>query len=68
MQQQAEIRLQIAQSYREEAIRAAARERQIAAASSGRSSIRRSIGFSIIRIGERLAAESALSSARSAEG
>jgi hypothetical protein len=68
MKSQAEIRLQIAQSYREEAIRAAARERQIAAASSGRSSIRRSIGFSIIRIGERLAAESSLSSARSAEG
>jgi hypothetical protein len=64
----ADFQLQLARSLREESIRDAARQRQIAMALSGRSSIRRSIGFSIIRIGERLAAESSLSSARSAEG
>jgi hypothetical protein len=67
---QAEMRIQIARSYRAEQIREAAQERRIESAPRRRQarSIRRSIGYSIIRIGERMAAESPVSSARSIGG
>ena len=66
----AEIRMYIARSHRAQQISEAARERQFHAAirSGSSNSFRRSIGRSIIRIGERMAAESAMSSARSAQG
>jgi len=65
----ADIRMYIARSHRAEHIREAARERQFHGAIGRRSqSIRRSIGYSMIRIGERMAAESSMSSARSAQG
>jgi hypothetical protein len=65
----ADIRMYIARSHRAEHIRAAARERQFHSAIGRQSqSIRRSIGHSIIRIGQRMAAESSMSSARSAQG
>ena len=66
----AEIRMYIARSHRAQQIRQAARERQFHAAirNNSSNSFRRSIGRSIIRIGERMAAESAMSSARSAQG
>ena len=70
MNSQADIRMRIARSHRAEQIHQAAQERRIASAARSRQSqsIRRSIGYSMIRIGERMAAESSMSSARSAQG
>jgi len=68
-----ELQLRLANERIDERLRQRALERLAAAAAvdapvGSRRTLRRSIGLSIIRIGERLAAESPLSSARSAQG